>query len=78
MEESLFIILTLKLVNRKYYCMHFSLAAMMKVVFFIRFGMTVPWFFPCFLPPSGKLVERKYLHSALQKRPDSGLGCFID
>jgi len=49
----------------------------MKVLFLIRFGMCVKWLSPLFPPPSGKLGERPCLHSALQKRLDAGLDCFV-
>lgn len=46
MEETLFVILTWELWNRKYN-IHFSLVPIMKIVFFVSFGMAVSWFSPC-------------------------------
>lgn len=46
MKETLFVILTWELGNRKYY-IHFSLATIMKIVVFISYGMVVSWSSSC-------------------------------
>lgn len=45
-EETLFVILTWELGNRKYY-INFSLGTIMKIVFFVSFGMVLSRFSPC-------------------------------